>query len=108
MAAVFKAAMRVAGSAPVIGLLLRKLEPGFCIEVYDQGSGMSEARRAHAFEPFAEQLLTEGGLGLVLVRNLVEELMRGRVELLPNQPQGLRVRIVLPDSALVGYSRQVP
>jgi signal transduction histidine kinase len=96
---------RAAGSPPEITLLLgrRAPEPGLCIEVRDEGPGMSEARRAHAFEPFAEQLLTEGGLGLVLVRNLVEELMRGQVELLPNQPQGLRVRITLPDSGAPGF-----
>ncbi|MCV2352988.1 hypothetical protein LNV09_02305 [Paucibacter sp. B2R-40] len=96
---------RAAGSPPEITLLLgrRAAEPGLCIEVIDRGPGMSEARRAHAFEPFAEQLLTEGGLGLVLVRNLVEELMRGQVELLPNQPQGLRVRITLPDSGAPGF-----
>ncbi|MCV2369076.1 sensor histidine kinase [Roseateles oligotrophus] len=99
----FKNALRfgwVAGSLPEITLLFARFDPapGLCIEVQDRGPGMSEARRAHAFEPFAEQLLTEGGLGLVLVRNLVEGLMRGQVELLPNQPQGLRVRIILPDS----------
>jgi signal transduction histidine kinase len=43
-------------------------------------------------------LQTEGGLGLVLLRKLVDALMRGQVELRPNQPQGLCMRIILPDS----------
>ncbi len=99
----FKNALRyghVEGVPPEVTVLFSRLlpGPGLCIEVQDQGPGMSEARRAHAFEPFAEQLQAEGGLGLVLVRNLVEELMRGQVELLANQPQGLSVRITLPDA----------
>ncbi|MCV2352987.1 HAMP domain-containing histidine kinase [Paucibacter sp. B2R-40] len=100
----FRNAMRFArvdGRAAPVSLIFQRLlpGPGLCIEVKDQGPGMSELRRAHAFEPFAEQLVTEGGLGLVLVRNLVEGLMRGQVELRANQPQGLCVRIILPDSA---------
>ncbi|QPF75066.1 sensor histidine kinase [Roseateles sp. DAIF2] len=88
-----------AGEATRGFLRLRRAlpQPGLCIEVADQGPGMDEATRAQAFTPFARRLPTEGGLGLALVRNLVEGLMRGSIELLPQQPHGLLVRLTLPD-----------
>lgn len=78
-------------------------EPGFVqLSVVDTGYGMDEELRRHAFEPFHQGDRTLGrsrgglGLGLPLVRGLVE-MQGGRVEALSRgEGTGTHIRVVLP------------
>ncbi|HTZ69896.1 MAG TPA: ATP-binding protein, partial [Acetobacteraceae bacterium] len=69
------------------------------IEVADTGPGLSEADKAHAFEPWVRGDMARGGqgngLGLAIVRAVMTAL-GGRVELADAVPRGLVARLVLP------------
>ncbi|HQC73435.1 MAG TPA: ATP-binding protein, partial [Candidatus Competibacteraceae bacterium] len=67
-----------------------------CIEISDNGPGISAANAARVFEPFFTTARARGGtgLGLAVVRALLKA-YRGRIELLDGGP-GARLRIELP------------
>jgi signal transduction histidine kinase len=69
------------------------------IEVADTGPGLGQDELDHALERFwrsPEQRDTDGtGLGLAIVSQLARA-NRGHVDLHPNDPHGLRVRLTLP------------
>ena len=67
-----------------------------CIEISDNGPGISAANAARVFEPFFTTARARGGtgLGLAVVRALLKA-YRGRIELLGGGP-GTRLRIELP------------
>lgn len=75
------------------------LEPGeYCVlEVKDNGSGMSEAVRARAVEPFyTTKSVGKGtGLGLAMVDGFVQQ-SRGRLEVESVEGQGTTVRLLFP------------
>jgi signal transduction histidine kinase len=80
-------------------------EPGYRLEVSDDGPGMPEAERSRLFERFYRGSETRGrgalhefggsGLGLAIVREIVSR-HGGRVEALPALPSGLRIAVELP------------
>jgi signal transduction histidine kinase len=77
------------------------------IDVMDEGPGISTQDKARVIEPFvrgqpARNMNEHGGfgLGLSIVRTLVEE-VGGTLELLDREPHGLIARVILP-RAFVG------
>ncbi len=86
-------AMEQAGG--VLSLRLRRSEPWVILEVEDTGTGMTEAQRQRALEPFFTTRATGSGLGLTLVHSLVQA--RGGSLAIRSAPgQGTRVTIQLP------------
>jgi len=69
--------------------------------VSDNGSGMSEAVQARAFEPFFTSRLGSGGsgLGLPIVRNIVMGILGGRITLSSEPGHGSRFILQLPRTA---------
>ncbi len=83
-----------------VELRLARLGEQACIDVVDDGIGLSEEQRAHLFEPFnrlgAERRGIEGtGIGLVIARRLAE-LMGGGLGLLGATEAGSAFRVTLP------------
>ncbi len=76
---------------------------GFVVEVEDEGSGIPNAEKGRVFEPFyrsdgARELDSHGmGLGLTIARSVILG-HGGTIELLDRKPNGLLVRIVLPET----------
>ena len=75
-----------------------------CLDVVDNGIGMSQEHLSHLFEPFnrlgRENQAVEGsGIGLTLARQLVR-LMDGRLEVESSPESGTRARVVLPSCVL--------
>ncbi len=64
----------------------------------DDGRGMSDEVRSHAFQPFYTTRRAGGGsgLGLHIVQSLVSDVLRGRVELDTAPGEGTRFEIVFP------------
>ena len=66
------------------------------IEVQDNGAGFTPEAAKRAFEPFFTTRIVGVGLGLTVVRKIIEA-HRGKVEILvPKSGQGGVVRISLP------------
>ena len=73
---------------------------GVCLQVKDNGQGMSMDQQAHLFEPFnrlgAEKTEADGsGIGLVIVQRLVQ-LMGGRIDVCSDAGEGTEVSVFLP------------
>jgi hypothetical protein len=73
-----------------------------CVEVADDGPGLPDAERVRATQRFwrspEHQNIDGTGLGLTIAHALAEA-SGGRLELLPVEPHGLCVRLVLPAPA---------
>ena len=76
-------------------LRARTLGDHATIEVIDDGPGMSSAALEHLFEPFFSTKPQGTGLGLSLVRNIIEA-QRGEVTVDSAPGRGTTVRISLP------------
>lgn len=68
-----------------------------CIEIRDQGNGISNDQVNAIFEPFFTTSSTGTGLGLYIARELAE-LNQSRLEYEPNPGGGCCFRIFLPDA----------
>lgn len=87
------------GREGAIALRIRQQgEKHVAIEFSDNGSGMSEDVRRHAFEPFFTTLRGQGGtgLGLHIVYNIVTQKLGGQIELATRPGVGSTFSIVLP------------
>jgi nitrogen fixation/metabolism regulation signal transduction histidine kinase len=78
-----------------VRMRLRHLGGDWRIEVLDRGSGMSEAVMANALVPFYSTKRSGTGLGLALVREIIEA-HGGRIGLSNREGGGLCVSLVLP------------
>ena len=67
------------------------------LSVSDNGGGFSEQVKAHAFEPYVTTKPKGTGLGLPIVKKIVEE-HRGMIQIENIQPHGARIAITLPAS----------
>jgi len=65
------------------------------ITVGDNGKGISPAQRASIFEPFYTTRSDGTGLGLTIVRKIVEQ-HDGRIEVESEEGKGTQFTIVLP------------
>ncbi|HMB30510.1 MAG TPA: ATP-binding protein, partial [Desulfohalobiaceae bacterium] len=65
------------------------------LEIADNGPGFSSEERSRMFEPYFSQKKGNTGLGLTIVKSIVND-HRGFVEVKPNTPQGSVFIIELP------------
>jgi len=81
-----------------IQVLATQSEGKIIIEVSDNGIGMSEHEVENAFAPFYTTKSDQGrlGIGLGNVKQIVEEIFEGYVELTSNSNEGTRVFIEIP------------
>jgi len=93
-------AARYAGRGTTITLRARAEDGKALLEVEDNGPGMTEANRQHAFERFMRASDVPGGvgLGLAIVREIANR-HGGDAQLLAVQPHGLLARIWLRETA---------
>lgn len=77
------------------------------LEVRDNGPGMSEAQKEHAFEAYYTTRAEGTGLGLAIVRATVESL-GGRIRLDTSPGRGAEFRIQLPEADIKRESEMVP
>jgi nitrogen fixation/metabolism regulation signal transduction histidine kinase len=78
-----------------VRLRLRHINGDWRIDVLDRGTGMSEAVMANALVPFYSTKRSGTGLGLALVREIIEA-HGGRIGLSNREGGGLSVSLVLP------------
>ena len=76
------------------GLGVRAAGPAVCVEVADNGPGVTAEQRASMFEPFFTTKPGGMGLGLALVRRIVEA-HGGTVEAV-DAAGGAVIRVTLP------------
>ncbi len=90
-------AIRYAGSGATVTVRVYRQEAGICVEVEDDGPGLSEADCERVFERFVRATHdgTGCGLGLSIVREIVER-HAGTVRLHSVAPHGLMARLSLP------------
>jgi two-component system, OmpR family, osmolarity sensor histidine kinase EnvZ len=84
------------GAAP-FALSLSRDGDGWAIEIRDHGPGLEAAMAATAMRPFVRGGEGGSGLGLAIVERVARQ-HRGRLELSPNMPAGLRARLTLRDT----------
>ena len=92
-------ALHYAGRGATVTLRVKSLPGEIGVEVEDNGPGLTQADRARVFERFWRASERQGGCGLGLA--IVAEIARqhgGRAEVEGVEPQGLLVRLRLPDS----------
>jgi signal transduction histidine kinase len=83
-----------------VRVTLQGSDGGARIDVDDDGPGIPATEKARVLEPFyradpARQVVRGFGLGLAIVAGIVRR-HGGTLELLDNEPRGLRVRVELP------------
>jgi signal transduction histidine kinase len=84
------------GSSPdAVELQVRRVPDLLRIEVFDRGSGMSEAVLTNALVPFYSTKRSGTGLGLALAREIAEA-HGGRILLSNREGGGLAVTLILP------------
>lgn len=90
-----KNAQEAGGPADQVRLRIRRRIDAWRIEVLDRGPGMTEVVMANALVPFYSTKRSGTGLGLALVREIVEG-HGGRVSLANREGGGLCVSLLLP------------
>ncbi len=95
-------AIKYGGEGQTVHILARKDGPAAILEVRDEGPGMSEETRLHAFERFyrADPARAAGGgagLGLAIAREIAEA-HRATLEIASAAGQGTTVRCILPSA----------
>ncbi len=80
---------------PTIVVSTEMVQKGVQLSVSDNGGGFSEEVKAHAFEPYVTTKTKGTGLGLPIVKKIVEE-HGGIIQIKNMKPYGARVSITLP------------
>lgn len=83
------------------------LSPGrySCLEISDNGCGMSEETKARIFEPFFTTKFTGRGLGMAAVLGIIRG-HRGAIRIKSSPGRGTIVKIILP--AIEGVAKPLP
>ncbi|MEZ5315838.1 MAG: HAMP domain-containing sensor histidine kinase [Vicinamibacterales bacterium] len=89
------AARGAAVASPPVTLRLRHDEDVVRIDIEDRGAGIAPDHLPRLFEPFFTTKRTGSGLGLALVRNIIEGL-GGTIEAAPRPGGGTTMRLRLP------------
>lgn len=85
----------MAAGGGTLAVDLEPVEPLLCIVVSDEGEGVSGEDRERLFEPFFTRRPAGTGLGLSVVRRLVD-LYDGTIDVDSSPGEGTRVRVCLP------------
>ncbi|UJP00198.1 MAG: ATP-binding protein, partial [Nitrosomonas sp.] len=80
---------------PVIEVKTGKVHGGVQLSVRDNGCGFSDEIRARVFEPYVTTKAKGTGLGLPIVKKIVEE-HEGIIHIENIKPQGAQISIILP------------
>lgn len=78
-----------------VRLRFNLLENRYTIEIKDNGCGISEAKQAKLFTPFFTTKAEGTGLGLAMVKRMIEA-HKGRIELSSVEGEGALFRLILP------------
>jgi signal transduction histidine kinase len=70
------------------------------IKVHDQGAGISLATRRRIFEPFYSTKNDGTGIGLFIVRQIVEQDMGGRISVSSQAGKGTTFEVILPSKGI--------
>ncbi len=84
---------------PAIMVRTEIVSGGVRFSVSDNGTGFPEKVKAQVFEPYVTTKAKGTGLGLPIVKKIVEE-HSGMIQIENTQPRGARVSITLPASSL--------
>ncbi len=79
---------------------LGQIGTGIRIEICDNGCGIEPDEHEKLFEPFFTTRAKGTGLGLAIVKRILDQ-HHATIELLPNEPQGTCVAVVLPVAPVV-------
>ena len=82
-------------SEPVITVSTKMVQDGICLSLSDNGKGFPDHVRMRVFEPYVTTKLKGTGLGLPIVKKIVEE-HNGTIQIENIQPHGARIAITLP------------
>ncbi len=66
-----------------------------CVEIKDNGSGISLKDKKRIFEPYYSTKKSGTGLGLAIVNSIIEDHL-GRISVMDNRPQGTIISFELP------------
>jgi len=78
-----------------VRLRFNLLENRYAVEIKDNGCGISEAQQAKLFTPFFTTKAEGTGLGLAMVKRMIEA-HKGRIELNSVEGEGALFRLILP------------
>jgi nitrogen fixation/metabolism regulation signal transduction histidine kinase len=84
---------------PRIVVRTEPLAGGMCVMISDNGSGFPHELMQRVFEPYVTSKPKGTGLGLVIVKKIIEE-HGGSVEISNIQPHGARVTLIFPAMAV--------
>jgi nitrogen fixation/metabolism regulation signal transduction histidine kinase len=80
---------------PVITVSTEMVQDGVRLSLSDNGKGFPDHVRTHAFEPYVTTKLKGTGLGLPIVKKIVEE-HNGTIQIENIRPHGAHISITLP------------
>ncbi len=80
---------------PVITVSTEMVQDGVRLSLSDNGKGFPDHVRTHAFEPYVTTKLKGTGLGLPIVKKIVEE-HNGMIQIENIHPHGAHISITLP------------
>jgi two-component system sensor histidine kinase PilS (NtrC family) len=78
--------------------------PALSLRIVDTGRGMTPQEQERIFEPFFSASPGGRGLGLAVVRRIVED-YRGTIGVQSEPGRGTEFRLTLPDRAVPGKDR---